>query len=131
MYEPNIRTTETLINSLNTIEDVREILGTIPVLPIVEESIQRQALVETVYYTARIEGNPLNMRVAERLHERQVSKPIVKNEQEFVNIYQLQFCLTLKNLILIYMMRSMMRSTKKTFWKWTLNWMINLKKRKI
>ena len=69
MYEPNIRTTENLINSINEIEDVRELLGTIPVLPIIEEAIQRQALVETVHYTAQIEGNPLDIQVAEKLRE--------------------------------------------------------------
>ena len=88
MYEPNITTTEKLMNSLNEIEDIRDLLGTIPVLPIVEEPIQRQALVETVYYTARIEGNPLDIRVAERLRERQVSKPKADSEQELVNLYK-------------------------------------------
>jgi len=88
MYEPNIRTTEKLMNSLNEIEDIRELLGMIPVLPIVEESIQRQALVETVHYTARIEGNPLDIRVAERLYERQVLKPKADSEQELVNLYK-------------------------------------------
>jgi len=88
MYEPNITTTEKLMNSLNEIEDIRDLLGTIPVLPIVEEPIQQQALVETVYYTARIEGNPLDIRVAERLRERQVSEPKADSEQELVNLYK-------------------------------------------
>jgi len=88
MYEPNIKTTEKLMHSLNEIEDVREILGTIPVLPIVEEAIQRQALVETVYYTARIEGNPLDIRVAKRLREHEASQPKVDSEQELVNLYK-------------------------------------------
>ena len=88
MHEPNIKTTEKLINSLNEIEDIREMLHTIPVLPIVEESIQRQALVETVYYTARIEGNPLDIRVAEKLREYQTSKPKTDSEQEYVNLYK-------------------------------------------
>jgi len=88
MYEPNITTTEKLMNSLNGIEDIRDLLGTIPVLPIVEEPIQRQALVETVYYTARIEGNPLDIRVAERLRERQAIKPKADSEQEYANLFE-------------------------------------------
>jgi Fic family protein len=88
MYEPNIRTTEKLINYLNEVEDIRELLGTIPVLPIVEEFIQRQALVETVYYTARIEGNPLDIRIAERFRERETSKPNAESEQDYVNLYK-------------------------------------------
>jgi len=88
MYEPNIKTTEKLINSLNEIEDIREILGTIPVLPIIEEPIQRRTLVETVYYTAKIEGNPLDIRAAEKLREYQNAKPKVDSEQELVNLYK-------------------------------------------
>ncbi len=88
MYEPNIRTTEKIINSLNEIEDIRELLKSIPVLPIVEESIQRQALVDTVYYTALIEGNPLDIQVAERLRNRATSKPMADSEQEFANLYK-------------------------------------------
>ena len=88
MYEPNIKLTAKHMSSLNEIEDIRDLLGAIPVLPIVEEPIQRQALIETVYYTARIEGNPLDIRVAERLRERQVSEPKADSEQELVNLYK-------------------------------------------
>lgn len=88
MYEPNIKTTETLINSLNGIEDIRELLATIPILPIIEEPIQRQALVETVYYTARIEGNPLDIRAAQRFYEHQTSRPKADSEQEYANLYK-------------------------------------------
>ena len=88
MYEPNIRTTEKLIKSLNGIEDIRDLLATVPILPIVEEPIQRQALVETVYYTARIEGNPLDIRVAQRFYERQTSRPKADSEQEYANLYK-------------------------------------------
>lgn len=88
MYEPNIKLTAKLTNSLNEVEAIRDLLRTIPVLPIVEEPIQRRALVETVYYTARIEGNPLDIRAAERLRERQVSKPKADSEQEFMNLYE-------------------------------------------
>lgn len=88
MYEPSVRTTEKLINSLNEIEDIRELLKSIPVLPIVEEPIQRQALIETVHYTARIEGNPLDIQVAAKLRERLSSKPKVDNEQMLANLYK-------------------------------------------
>jgi len=88
MYEPKIQTTERLLKSLSEIEDVRELLRTIPVLPIVEESIQRKALIETVYYTARIEGNPLDIQVAKRLRGRRASKPKADSEQELVNLYK-------------------------------------------
>ena len=88
MYEPNVRITEKLVNSLNNIEGIRELLETIPVLPSVEKPIQQRALVETVYYTARIEGNPLDIGVAERLRELQVSEPKVDSEQELVNLYK-------------------------------------------
>jgi len=89
MYEPNFTLTANLSDSLKEIEDIRSLLQEIRVLPIVEEHIQRQALVETVYYTARIEGNPLDIRVAKRLRSRQPSKAdIDRNEQDYVNLYK-------------------------------------------
>lgn len=89
MYEPNIRITEKVINSLNEVEDVRDLLKTIPVLPIVEESIQRQALIETVHHTAQIEGNPLDIRVAEKFRKYQTIEPRTDSEQELVNLYRM------------------------------------------
>lgn len=88
MYEPNITTTEKLMNSINEIENIRDLLKTIPVIPIIEDPIQRRALVETVYYTARIEGNPLDIRVAEMFLGRQAIKPKADSEQEYVNLYE-------------------------------------------
>jgi len=89
MYEPNVRVTAELMNSLNQIEDIRDLLRTIPMLPIVEERIQREALVQTIYYTAKIEGNPLDIRTAERLATDQPSTFMTgKDKQEFVNLYK-------------------------------------------
>ncbi len=88
MYEPNVKITAGLQNSLKEIEDVRDLLKTIPMVPIIEKRIQRQALVETVYYTARIEGNPLDIRAVERLASHQVLEPKSDNEQEHLNLYK-------------------------------------------
>lgn len=89
MYEPNITLTQKLQGSLNEIEGIRSLLQTIPIVPSVEERTQHEALVETVYYTARIEGNPLGKRVAEKLGGRQFPQPQVsEDEQVFVNLYK-------------------------------------------
>jgi len=90
MYEPNIKITTKLQDSLMDIEDIRELLRTIPVLPIVEEPIKREALVATVHYTTRIEGNPLDMRMVERLGAGSFSKPNITrpHEQEVINLYK-------------------------------------------
>ena len=90
MYEPNIKITTKLQDSLRDIEDTRELLQAIPVLTIVEEPIQREALVATVHYTTRIEGNPLDMRAVERLGPRSFSKPNISrpDEQEVINLYK-------------------------------------------
>lgn len=89
MYEPNVRITAKLTSSLAEIEDNRELLGTIPFLPIVEERIRKRALVETVHYTTRLEGNRLDIRAVERLGFGQVSRPDINREaREVVNLYK-------------------------------------------
>ena len=88
MYEPNITTTSKLMNYLHEIEGVRNLLRTIPMLPIVEERIQREALIETVHYTTRIEGNPLDIQAVAklgRIARPQIDRP---HEQEVVNLYK-------------------------------------------
>lgn len=89
MYEPSIRLTEKLLDHLREIDDVRSLLKTIPILPIVEEPIKKEALVETVHYTTRIEGNPLDMRAVEKLGaEYSLTAKIGSDEQEIVNLYK-------------------------------------------
>ena len=89
MYEPNFKLTTKLSNSLREIEDVRDLLRQIPVIHIVEEPLQHRALVETVYYTARIEGNPLDIKAVERLRTLQSPKAeIDKDTQEHLNLYK-------------------------------------------
>jgi Fic family protein len=89
MYEPNVKLTAALMASLAEIEGVRELLATIPIVPIVENHIQRKALVETVHFTARIEGNPLNIQAVERLGAHQKLKIDMNlDEQAIVNLYK-------------------------------------------
>jgi Fic family protein len=89
MYEPNITLTERLQKSLGEIEEIRALIQMIPVLDIVEAPIQHRVLVETVYYTARIEGNPLNIQTAERLgRDRLSQKQLGSSEQEHINLYR-------------------------------------------
>ena len=90
MYEPNVTATAKLMDRLREIEDIRQLLRTIPVLPIVEEHIQRKALVETVHYTTRIEGNPLDIRTVEKLGVYPFLKPNIQrpHEQEVLNLYK-------------------------------------------
>jgi len=89
MYEPNFKNTTKLQDSLKEIEDIRDLLRTIPILPIVEERIRHQALVETVYYTAKIEGNPLDIQAVERLAPNQIPKSkIDSDEQTHINLYE-------------------------------------------
>lgn len=88
MYEPRVTITAKLQNSLNSIEEIRDLVRTIPVMPIIEERIQHEALVDTVYYTAKIEGNPLDIRTAERIGSKQLSMFEDEDSQTFANIYK-------------------------------------------
>jgi len=87
MYQPNVRITDNLQHSLYEVEEIIKLLRTIPILPIVEERMQREALVETVHYSARIEGNPLDIRTVKRLLEQGPSEvPLDRPEQELKNL---------------------------------------------
>lgn len=88
MYEPKVTITAKLQNSLNSIEGICDLVRTIPVMPIIEERIQHEALVDTVYYTAKIEGNPLDIRTAERIGSKQLSMFEDEDSQTFANIYK-------------------------------------------
>lgn len=88
MYEPNVRITAKLQSSLDEIEGIRDLLRTVPVMPIIEERIQHKALVDTVYYTAKIEGNLLDIRAAERIGSKQFSMFEDEDSQTFANIYK-------------------------------------------
>lgn len=88
MYEPNVTITDKLQSSLTKIEEIRDLLETIPVLPIIEDRIQYEALVDTVYYTARIEGNPLDIQTAERIGTKQLSMFEDEDSQTFANLYK-------------------------------------------
>ncbi len=88
MYEPKVTITAKLQNSLKSIEEIRDLVRTIPVVPIIEERIQHEALVDTVYYTAKIEGNPLDIRAAERIGSKQLSMFEDEDSQTFANIYK-------------------------------------------
>ena len=90
MYEPNVTVTAKLMEHLKEIEECRDILHTIPVLGIVEQRIRHRALVETVHYTTRIEGNPLSIKAVERLGRRRSAEPEIDrpHEQEVLNLYR-------------------------------------------
>jgi Fic family protein len=89
MYEPNIKVTARLMDNLAGIEDMRQLLDSIPILPSVEGTIQRRSLVETIHYSTRIEGNQLDIHNVEKLSSSQVPKPpIDRDEQEVLNLYK-------------------------------------------
>ncbi|MEE9583705.1 MAG: Fic family protein [Dehalococcoidales bacterium] len=89
MYEPNFRSTEKLMDSLREIEEVQDLLRTIPIIPIMEERIQQEALVATVHYTTKIEGNPLDIKAVEKIGtQRFSSEHLDRPEQEVSNIYK-------------------------------------------
>jgi len=77
------------MDNLREIEDIQELLQTIPILSIVEDNIQKRALVETVHYTTRIEGNRLDIRTVEKLATKQITRPIIdRDKQEVLNLYK-------------------------------------------
>jgi len=90
MYEPRFKLSERLTDNLAKIDEMRTLLDSIPVLNIVEQQIQREALAATVHYTTLIEGNKLDLLTVTRLGSMRIAKAITSSvdEQEVLNLYQ-------------------------------------------
>jgi len=89
MYEPNLKLTAKLRESMAQVDEIRKLLHTIPVLPIVEENIQHESLAATIHYTAKIEGNPLDLKDVKRLGSGKIIDPnISKDQRVIMNLYR-------------------------------------------
>lgn len=89
MFQPNIQLTHTIAANLETVEEMRRLIDTIPVLPSWEMRIRRDALVNTVYSTAAIEGNRLTRKQVERIFEGQKVAADERDATEIRNLIPL------------------------------------------
>jgi len=67
MYIPKFTITNKILKNIASIEASKEIIDRAPLLPYYEKKFQDEALVRTVHFGTRIEGNELNLSQAEKV----------------------------------------------------------------
>src|SRR5437867_13442874 len=87
MLQPQIQFTHDIANSLQSAEEIRRLINTIPVLPHWEIAIRREALARTVHSTAAIEGNRLSLEQVGRIVDK---KGVAGGDRDSVEIRNLR-----------------------------------------
>ena len=67
MFQPRFTYTAEIKTALEKIEDIRVLVDHIPIMPPWESELRRTALINTVHYSTKVEGNVLNWERVERL----------------------------------------------------------------
>jgi len=86
MFQPHITFTIEINKNLERIDRIRELINLVPILPYWEAEIQKTALVNTVHYSTKIEGNTLNLEDVEKLLSGRKAKGSDKDKQEVTNL---------------------------------------------
>jgi Fic family protein len=77
------RETGKIRDLLQEIEVLRKVINILPILPSIEENMRRKSLLKSAVFSARIEGNKLNLQ--DILHNRVPQKDIARIEIENIN----------------------------------------------
>jgi Fic family protein len=85
MYSPKFTITNKILKNIGTIEASREVINHAPLLPYYEKQFRQDALIRTVHYGTRIEGNELNLDQAERVLAGQDVVARDRDIQEVIN----------------------------------------------
>ena len=88
MFEPRIPFTSSITGDLQRIESIRNLINLIPIMPHWESELRRTALINTVHYSTKIEGNILNREGVERLLAGHRVAGSEKDKQEVANLKQ-------------------------------------------
>jgi len=86
MFQPQITFTIEMNRNLERIDKIRELINLVPIIHHWEAEIQRTALVNTVHYSTKIEGNTLNLEDVEKLLSGRKAKGSDKDKQEVTNL---------------------------------------------
>jgi Fic family protein len=86
MFQPQITFTIEINRNLERIDRIRELINLVPIIPYWEAEIQRTALVNTVHYSTKIEGNTLNLEDVKKLLSGRKVRGTDKDKQEVANL---------------------------------------------
>jgi Fic family protein len=85
MYSPKFSITNKILKNIGIIEASREVIDHAPLLPYYEKQFRQDAMVRTVHYGTRIEGNELNLDQAEKVLAGQSVVARDRDIQEVIN----------------------------------------------
>lgn len=85
MYEPNFEYTSKMVNTLVEITSARDMIFNAYIVPKLELSLRRDALIKSAHSSTAIEGNPLNLNEVERLLQGLKVTAFEKSKQEVIN----------------------------------------------
>lgn len=85
MFKPNFKYTDEIVNNIAEIEFVRSTIVNADIIPEVDISLKRNALVKSAYASTSIEGNPLTISDVDRLLKGQQIRARKTAQQEVLN----------------------------------------------
>lgn len=85
MFQPNFEYTSKMVNTLVEITSARDMIVNSYIIPKLELSLRRDALIKSAHASTAIEGNPLNLDDVDRLLQGQRVIALEKSKQEVIN----------------------------------------------
>src|SRR3989344_6091048 len=85
MYTPKFTITNKILKNIGIIEACKQVIDNAPLLPYYEKKFRDEALIRTVHYGTRIEGNELNLDQAEKVLAGQDVVARQRDIQEVIN----------------------------------------------
>jgi len=86
MFQPQITFTMIISKNLERIDRIRQLINLVPIVPYWETELQRGALVHTVHYSTKIEGNAMSLGNVEKLLSGRKALGSSKDKQEVKNL---------------------------------------------
>lgn len=83
MYTPKFTITNKILKNIGIIEAAKEVIDHAPLLPYYEKKFREEAIIRTVHYGTRIEGNELNLTQAEKVLE---GKEVVGRDRDIQEV---------------------------------------------
>ena len=85
VFEPNFKISNKLLKTISEIEAARSVIDEAPLVPAYEKQFQQEAVVRTVHYGTRIEGNDLTFQEVARLVDGREINAGDRDIQEVIN----------------------------------------------
>ena len=85
-FQPQVTFTIEITKNLGRIDKIRDLIRLVPILPNWEVELRRTALVNTVHYSTKIEGNALSLNNVQKLLSGRKARGSDKDKQEVFNL---------------------------------------------